>query len=174
MNEATAVESERDRLPSRVGKLSALIGATHYPTTDRAALKRWAPGQSIPLAFYRLWLRHCPDDPLPESQWPLWMLIAWSLAYSGEQAHRPDKPLGQALAEAGLHEARLERLLSASADLRPGLLAACIRLLASKGMGFDHTQALYWLLTSDHEKRDALNRRIATDYYRHLPKTDKE
>lgn len=164
-----------DGLAAAVGRLSAVLASEHYPAGDRAALKRHAPGQPPPLAFYRLWLRHLHDELPPEPATQAWALLAWGLAFSGRQAHRPDRPLGRALAESAFAEARLERLLAApDGEVRHSLAEAAVRFLGAKGEAFDWAQLAQLLLTRDDQARERLHRRIATDYYRHLPRTDKE
>lgn len=160
--------SSTPSLAETIGKLAGIIGSPHYPAGERAALKRWSPGQALPLAFYRLWLRHVGDDLPAERQLEIWMLIAWGLALLGEGAHRPGRPLGQALAEAGFSEARLERLLAAPDALRADLLMNAIRFLAAKGESFDWQGAAYLLLASNASSRERIHRRIARDFYRNL------
>lgn len=159
-------------LAALINKLAGILGATHYPNADRAALKRWAPGQPIPLAFYRLWLRHVGDEPPPESQTEAWMTLVWGLALCGQGCHEPKRPLGQALAESDFAEGRLERLLSAPDDIRSELFMSTVRFLAAKGERFDWTEAARFLLTRDADKRETVHRRLAQAYYRHLK--DKE
>jgi CRISPR system Cascade subunit CasB len=154
---------------SDVARLAGAIGSPHYPTGDRAALRRWAPGQPVPLAFYRLWLRHLGTEPPPERQTEAWMAIAWGMAICGEGCHDPKRPFGQALAESGYSEGRLERLLSAPADVRLDLFMSAVRFLAAKSERFDWRDAAQFLLTHDADKREALHRRIAAAYFRHLP-----
>lgn len=172
MNETATTSSQQSSLSSMLARLAAVIGASHYPAGDRAALRRWAPGQPVPLAFYRLWLRHVGADLPPETQTEAWMLIIWALATLGGEAHDPKRPWGQALAEAGFAEGRLERLLSAPDDVRADLFMQAVRFLAAKGERFDLIQAAQHLLTEDEAKRESLNRRIAQAFYRHLPETD--
>lgn len=159
-------------LVSLMNKLAGILGATHYPNADRAALKRWAPGQPIPLAFYRLWLRHAGDDLPPESQTQEWMTLVWGLAASGDGYHDRKRPLGQALAESKFSEGRLERLLSAPDEIRGELFMSVVRFLAAKGERFDWAEAARFMLTRDANKREAVHRRIAQAFYRHLE--DKE
>lgn len=172
MNEAASHQESRSTLSSILARLASVIGASHYPAGDRAALRRWAPGQPVPLAFYRLWLRHAGADLPPENQTEVWMLIAWALATLRGAAYDPQRPWGQALTEAGFAEGRLERLLSAAADLRADLFIQAVRFLAAKDERFDLVEAALYLLTTDEAKRELLHRRIAQAYYRHLPKTD--
>jgi CRISPR system Cascade subunit CasB len=170
---ATVQADVADSLASRVNRLAAVLAAEHYPGGDRAALKRHAPGQPAPLAFYRLWFRHLNVELPSEAASPAWTLLAWGLASSGPTAHRRDRPLGQCLAECGYAEARLERLLAAADDdMRLTLAASLVRFVAAKRDGFDWVHLAQLLLTRDEEARERLHRRIATDYYRHLPRTD--
>lgn len=172
MNEAETLQEPQPSLSSILARLAAVIGAPHYPSGDRAALRRWAPGQPVPLAFYRLWLRHVGAELPQEGQTEAWMLFAWALAILGAAAHDPKRPWGQALAEAGFAEGRLERLLSAPEDLRADLFIQAVRFLAAKGERFNLVDAALYLLTADESKREGLHRRIAQTFYRHLPETD--
>jgi len=172
MSEPAPTSPKASPLASTVGRLAQAIGAEYFPNGDRAALRRWAPGQPLPLAFYRLWLRQIDADLPAEAATQAWMLLAWSLATLGADGHAPGRPWGQALAESGFAEGRLERLLSAPDDVRPDLFMAAVRFLAAKGERFDLTEAARFLLTADADKREAIHRRIAQAFYRHLPKTD--
>lgn len=171
MNETATTSSQQPSLSSTLARLAAPVGAPHYPAGDRATLRRWAPGQPVPLAFYRLWLRHVGADLPPEGQTEAWMLIAWAIVTLGKEAHDPKRPWGQALAEAGFSEGRLERLLSAPADVRADLFVQAVRFLAAKDERFDLVEAALYLLTEDEAKREGLARRIAEAFYRHLPET---
>lgn len=163
-----------DDLAAHIGRLAGLLGSAHYPGADRAALKRHAPGQPPPLAFYRLWLRHLGTELPPDGQTAAWALLVWGLALAGAGAHRPGRGLGRMLAESGYAETRLERLLAADDDARERLFASLVRFLAAKGEGFDWLHAARLLLTRDADARESLHRRIAADYYRHLPRQEKE
>ncbi len=160
-------------LASDIARLAGVIGATHYPSGDRAALRRWAPGQPAPLAFYRLWLRHLGSDLPPEKLTEVWMVLVWGIASLGEKCHDPKRPFGQSLAESGYSEGRLERLLSAPDDVRIDVFMSAVRFLAAKGERFDGRDAAQFLLTIDADKRESLHRRIAAAYFRHLPQTSK-
>lgn len=160
-------------LGSDVARLAGVIGSPHFPGGDRAALRHWAPGQPVPLAFYRLWLRHLGSDLPPENRTEAWMAIAWAIATLGEGCHDPKRPFGQALAESGYSEGRLERLLSAPDDVRIDLFMSAVRFLAAQGERFDGRDAAQLLLTLDADKREGLHRRIATAYFRHLTQASK-
>lgn len=166
MNETVLSEERSSNLSSKIARLAAVIGAQHYPAGDRAALRRWAPGQPVPLAFYRLWLRYADDDLPPESQTEAWMLITWAIANLGAGAHAPNRSWGKALAEAGFAEGRLERMLSAPEGVRADLFMQAVRFLAAKGERFDLAEAARYLLTQDEAKREQLIRHIAQAFYR--------
>jgi len=157
-------------LTTPVARLAGVIGAPHYPAGDRAALRRWAPGQPLPLAFYRLWLRHAGSDLPAEAHTESWMTLAWGLATMGAHAHQPGRALGQALAESRYSEGRLERLLAAPDALRVDLFMSAVRFLAAKNERFDWGEAATFLLATDADKREGIRRRIASTYFRNLPK----
>lgn len=165
---------QAESLASRVGRLAGLLSSPHFAASDRAALRRHAPGQPVPLAFYRIWLRHMDADLPSDHQSKAWTLLAWGLATAGSGAHRPDRPLGRALAECGYSEARLERLLSADAEIQRPLFASLVRFMASKGEGFDWRDAARLLLVVDDEKRESVHREIATAYYRQQALSERE
>lgn len=160
-----------DRLSAKIARLARAVHGDAVSNGERSALKRWAPGQPIPLAFYRLWLRFVADElPAEDLATSAWMPVAWGLAMMGPQAHRPSCTLGQALAHAGVAHARLERLLDAPPDVLPDLFTAAVRHLASKADGFDWSEAAELLLARSAPARESIRRRIAVTYYRHQPK----
>lgn len=169
MSTTSTIHSPQD-LSTRISKLSGVLSSNHFPSADRAALKRYVPGQPPSMAFYRLWLRHLSENLPSEEQTQAWALIVWGLCFMGAHAHRTDQPLGKALAEQGYSEARLERLLAAGEDNRPDFFASLVRFLASKGAGFNWIDAAFLLLSRDPDRREEINRRIAANYYRSIPK----
>jgi CRISPR system Cascade subunit CasB len=169
---AQAVMAAGDGLGSVIARLAAVVGSERFHSAESAALKRWSPGQPPPLAFYRLWLRSVGSELPAPAQTQAWMLVTWGLALG--VAHQRGRPLGRVLAESRYAEARLERLLAAPADVLPELFASLMRFLAAKGEAIDWLDAARLLLTQDADKREAVHRRIASDYFRHLLRTDKE
>lgn len=168
-----AAEAVGESLDQRVGRLVAAMGNAGFSAADRAALKRMTVGVAPPLAFYRLWLRTLDDDIPHAALTPAWMVIVSGLAIASSVAHRPDRGFGQALAESGWNEARLERLLSAGDESSTLKLASdALRYLAAKGEGFDWGQVARLLLARTDASQDAIHRRIATDYYRYQPRPD--
>lgn len=165
-----ALHPVESSLGSDIARLAGVILSTHYPSADRAALRRWAPGQTIPMAFYRLWLRHLHSDLPNPQQSDAWMTLSWGLATMGQDANDPTRSLGQVLAESRFSEGRLERLLSAPEDVRVDLFMDAVRFLAAKNERFDWLDAAQFLLTTNSAKREGIHRRVATAFYRYLPK----
>lgn len=160
----------QDDLASLIARLTAVLGHPDFPAGDRAALKRMVPGQPPPLEFYRFALRHLPDNW--EGHLEDWLTLISAMALMGANAYQKGRSFGQALAEEGFSEARLERLLAADDEGRRALFLRAVRYLASKGASFEWEQAARLLLTRDDARRQEINRRIATDFYRAAQKTE--
>lgn len=151
---------------STIGRIAHVIGNEHFPSGDRAALKRFAPGQAPPLAYFRFWARWMQQDAPPGPTTQPWALVLFGLALMGGQGHVPKRRLGVTLAEQGYSEFRLERLLAAEdAATRHQLFARTVRFLAAKGTAIDWAEAAAWLLAAS-AKREELSHRMARDYYR--------
>lgn len=155
---------QTSELKSRIAHIAAVIGHRDFPTGDRAALKRMVPGQPPPLEFYRFALRHLPENW--ETHLADWVTLVSAMALMGANSYQKGRSFGQALAEEGFSEARLERLLAADDESRRTLFLRAVRFLASKGAAFQWEQAAQLLLTRDDAKRQELHRHIARDYYR--------
>jgi CRISPR type I-E-associated protein CasB/Cse2 len=86
----------------------------------------------------------------------------------------PGHPLGQALAEAGFNEGRLNRLLKVydTAGLAVQVRRVS-RFLAAAGVAVNWLDFAYFILTADPEKREDRNRRIARDYYYSINQKEK-
>jgi CRISPR system Cascade subunit CasB len=153
-----------------VGRFAAALCSEGVSNGERATLKRWAPGQPIPLPFYRLWLRFVSDELPSEETAPAWVLVAWGICLMGARGNRPERPFGRAMAEAGITYARLERLLDAPPDVLPDLLTAVVRRLAADAAGFDWSEAAELLLARKPAARESIRRRIAVAFYRFQPK----
>lgn len=152
-------------LGSLIARIAGTIGADHFPTAERAALKRLAPDQPPGLAFFRFWPRYLGRDAPHDDQVRDWSVILAGIALMGRNAHNSGRRFGTVLAENRYSEGRLERLLGTDdADVRRVLLLRAARFLAAKGKPFDWLGAASWLLASD-EKREDAARRIARDFY---------
>ncbi|MFM8443518.1 MAG: type I-E CRISPR-associated protein Cse2/CasB [Methylococcus sp.] len=159
---------ETESLWASIARLAGILSSEHFPTGDRAALKRMAPDQPPPLAFYRFAFRELPEGW--EYRRPVWQTLIAGLALSGNHGnpHSPQRPLGKALAEQGYSEARLERLLAAEGDTLNTLLLRAARFLAAKAEAVDWTDAARLLLTYSDDAKEQIRREIAGDFYRNL------
>lgn len=103
---------------------------------ERAALARLSPDQPLrpneiaALARALLAASREPDHWSPAT-WQRWALIAHGIALAG---HDGTSRLGAQLAQAGVAESRVTKLLTARGDAFVQLLPSVLRLLASKGV----------------------------------------
>jgi CRISPR system Cascade subunit CasB len=153
-------------LGSIIGHLAGVIASENFPTGERAALKRLTPRLPPPLTFYRFAFRHLPEGW--EAQQAEWMAVITGLALMCPGPHRPDRPTGRALAEAGYSEARLERLLAAEGEDLHTLTLRAARFLAAKAESVNWVDLARLLLTKDKGKLEKVRFKFARDYYSHL------
>jgi CRISPR system Cascade subunit CasB len=156
--------AEAPTLAQAIRHIARVLASADFPTGERAQLRRLDPAGPPGLAFYRFAFRHLPEGW--ERRPAAWMALVAGIALMGETAHRPDRPAGQALAEAGYAEARLERLLAAEGETLRTLLVRAARFLAAKGAGCNWTDFAYLLDIGGDPERARLT--IARAYYRNL------
>lgn len=150
-----------------IGRIAGVIGRDGFPTGERAALRRMYPDQPPPLTFYRFAMRYVPGSWQQSAEARKdWMTLVAGIALMSPGAYQPSRSLGTALGDAGYAEARLERLLSSEQDVRRVLLLRAARFLAARTSPFNWVDAAQLLLTRAPERREAVHRRIAADFYR--------
>ncbi len=154
-----------------IAHIAGTLGSEHFPTGERAALRRMSPDHPPPLYFYRFALRHLPEQW--ENRETDWITITAGIALMAPHAHHPGRGLGRVLGEAGYSEGRLERLLQSEGDTRRTLFLRAVRFLAAKAQPFDWLDGARLLLTQDERKREAVHRRIARDFYSALDQQQK-
>lgn len=115
------------------GALAAYI--QRASTGDRAALARLKPEALQPHQLAAL-ARALSAVGLASEQWhadtwPRWALIAHGVALAG---HDGKQKLGRQLANAGVSESRVTKLLTSRGDAFTQLLPRVLRLMASKGV----------------------------------------
>lgn len=102
---------------------------------DRAALARMNPDALRPNEIAALSRALLAAGLQPETwrpdTWPRWALIAHGMALAG---HDGAGRLGRQMADAGVAESRVTRLLTARGEAFRQLLPRVLRLLASKGV----------------------------------------
>lgn len=169
MNHASPVAT--DPLTSAIGRIAAVLSGEHFPTGDRAALRRVNPDLPPSLTVYRFALHHLPEGwDATTARRKNWLALLAGMALMSPGAHDPKTPFGAALGRGGFAESRVERLLAATDDVRRTLLLRAARFLAAKAESFNWVDGARLLLTEDDDKRDALYRHIARHYYREVQK----
>jgi CRISPR system Cascade subunit CasB len=143
----------------------------------------WRPGVSLSpdalqahqLAALAQALLHAglnPERWRPET-WPRWALIAHGMALAG---HAPGR-LGEQLAQAGVAESRVTKLLTSRGPAFTQLLPRVLRLLASKGVAPNWRELGELVLFEGDATRqaeaEALRLRIAGPYFTALAKLAK-
>lgn len=166
MSQNTTLEVTTESLGSLVAHIGTVLGVESFPSGERAALRKLDPGGAPSLEFYRFAFRHLPEGWETYSR--QWVVIVAGIALMSPNAHRRNRSAGQALAESGYSEARLERLLAAEDDTLYRLLLRAARFLAAKNEACDWTDFARLLLSRHPDRYEAARLAIARAYYRNL------
>ncbi len=180
-----AVSKAGDPVPVIVSKLAGRIKTMELH--DRGALaglrRLNPPTQMASPAFYALLAEAAPrvlDDRRDDAdrEQAAWAMVAAGMAILAPRHHVPGRPLGAVLAEAGLHEARLEQFLRARGErLWPTLRRLCRFLAAQAEPAFDWGQLAQLLLAEarrQDDRAERLRRLIAADFYRARARSDRQ
>ncbi len=140
---------------------------------DLAQLRRLDPQRghaSCRDAFWRIVVHHLEPAGLvgPSAGDPTlapWIAILQGLATLRE-LHRPGARLGSAMAEAGISEARLTRLLTARGDALLAQLRPLAQQLRSQAQAVDWAEAALLVLSDGRRDADRHRQRVASSYYR--------
>ena len=158
------------------GALASYI--RHAVPGERAALARLQPEALQPhqlaaLSRALLFAGLQPETWRAET-WPRWALIAHGMALAG---HNGQGRLGRQLADAGVAESRVSKLLTARGDAFRQLLPRVLRLMASKGVPPNWLELGELVLKESSPDRDdqaraeTLRLLIAGPYFSALAKT---
>lgn len=128
---------------------------------DLASLRRLDRDAPASPAFYRLAVRHAPGLERPGDLRAL-ALILTIMALSPE-ALAPTR-LGHALAEAGVSEARVQRLLAARGEAFRELALRTARVLAGRGT-LPYRELGLLILARSEPFAEEIRMRIARDYW---------
>lgn len=152
------------------GALAAHI--QHAGTGERAALARLKPEALQPHQLAALARALLAAGLAPEQwhadTWPRWALIAHGMALAG---HDGKQKVGNQLANAGVSESRVTKLLTSRGDAFTQLLPRVLRLLASKGVAPNWRELGELVLkeSSNHRPHqadaEAIRLRIAGPYF---------
>lgn len=161
---------ERSGWNSVVGDIARRLAQDDYPSGQLAMLRRLDPEAPDGAAFWQLVAWFAPS--LFEDAHGQRVLAATVRGMAAAHPfHLPTagrRPLGTAMAEAEVAEARLLRLLRLGRAGLPEELRRLARLMASKGDPgrFDWSDAAWLLATAGSDAGEKVRRRIARDYYR--------
>ena len=160
-------EAYTSTLASNIGHIAATLSAGHFPAGDLATLRRLGPNSPPSLTFYRFAFKHLPDNW--ENNRDAWQILVAGIALMCPKPHRLERSAGQALAEAGYSEKRLERLLAAEGDTLHTLLLRAVRFLAAKNETCNWVDFARLLLSVDSAKQEQARLATARNFYRYLP-----
>lgn len=155
---------------------AAIVGALHnehFPTGDRAALKRMAPEGRAPLAYHRFIMSKVPERWQGGRYESSWRTLIAAIALQPAHPHDANRPVGEALARIDFSEDRLERLLAADDSVLNTLVLRAARRLAAHHARANWNDLARLLFAYGDEARERINQRIARGYYR-VPNRDSE
>lgn len=175
-----SVDDNADGSQRQALRYRAMNGYIHSKecTGERATLARinpalpLSPRQIAALARALLMIGLEPANWRPET-WRKWALIVSGVALAG---HDEQESLGKQLAEAGVSESRVTKLLTARGDAFKQLIPRMIRLMANKGVSpnWNDLGAIIRKGDSDSpadiEYAEKIRLRIASDYFSELTK----
>ncbi len=127
-------------------------------------LRRMTPAMRPPLAFFRLACRALPADW--ETHRREWTTLVACIALMCPDPHRPDRPVGRVLAEGGLSESRLERLLATEGEVLSAIMLRTAYFLGAKQLPLDWTEFARLLFVTGRDEKEAVRLAIARDFYR--------
>ena len=146
---------------------------------ERAALARLQPEALQPHQLAALARALLAAGLSPEQwyadTWPRWALVAHGMALAG---HDGKQKLGKQLAQAGVSESRVTKLLTSRGDAFTQLLPRVLRLLASKGVAPNWRELgeLVLIESSAHRnhqaKAEELRLQIAGPYFSALARAE--
>lgn len=163
--------SNRSGLASTIGSIAHSIEQV-LPNGEVAQLRRLRPDEAASPAFWKVVVAHLePDGQLPEGEGPLredlerrWAVILRGMAEM-KGLHRPRRRLGTALAEAGVAEPRVLRLLRSADEVLHETLRTTVHQLATKAEPIDWTDAAFLVLTDGRSREESVRRSIARAFY---------
>lgn len=158
-----------------VRKIASRLARVDYPAGNLATLRRLDPERPDGAAFWGLVAEYAPVAFDNDRMAKALAVVVQGMAIA-HPFHLPAGgrwPLGMALADAGVSEARLLRLLRTGQTELPEEVRRLARLMAAKGETgrFDWSEVFDLVFWTDGEK---IRREIAKDYYRTLYNISKD
>lgn len=169
-------DDQQPKWRTTIGVLAHQIRQPIYPPGHLAQLRRLDADRPDGTAFWQLVATHAPRAFDDERLARALAIVLRGMALTREFLTTERRGLGTALAESGVSELRLLRLLRADMARLDEEIRQLARLLASKGEAgrFDWSEALWLILTADTEPGERCRRAVARDYYRKLFDTKPE
>ena len=153
--------------------IAGVLHQEHFPSGERAALKRMKPSGRAPVAYHRFLMHTVPEalhSPLYE---PCWRTLIAGIALQPAHPHDANQSLGQALTRIDFSEDRLERLLASDGSVLHTLVLRLARRLAVQHQKTNWNDLSRLLFAYNEEARERINTRIARDFYRVSKQTSK-
>lgn len=169
------VGSTKKRRDDLIFQIGSRLGELHFPTGDRAALRRYEPrhntrGETVALRLLieaggeEEWASK--DIKIAVERWA-WLLHCMALMSGPDRKpHDRGKDPGAVLHTIGYSEARLGRLLDARGDTFDDLLARTCRMVAARGETIDWTRVAPLVLAENGDVAERARLRIAASYYK--------
>jgi CRISPR type I-E-associated protein CasB/Cse2 len=134
---------------SALGRLARHLNGERLPMGERAALRRMNPAHpgEAALAVYRALEQGGIDVAPATTEFDSWVLILHCLALV-DGRHDATRPIGRALVEAGISEARVRQLLEADRAILFRLMPRMARRFAVAGSSADWTELANLMLAS--------------------------
>ena len=168
-SEAGAAES-RTTLSEAIAAVLRMM--KHAEPGDLAALRRLRPGDVAAPAFWRLASGVLEDHVRTREDEDRWALVLSAMARLAG-LHHGHEPLGRALAEADVAEARVLRLIKAHGTGFAAPLRAAVHMLQSKGIAANQLQLAELVLSDGTPREETIRRQIARDYYAQMNRKEK-
>ena len=173
MRQPVASRTRREQLQSVVGSIAQEMNSV-LPTGDVAELRRLDPRDPASPAYWKVLVRRVePEMSIvgsPDKQLLLerrWTTILSAMAEL-QGLHSPRVPLGRAMAEAGVSEMRLSKLLRARSDALHDLVRTVSHQLASRAAPADQVDIAQLVLSEGESDEESTRRRIAREYFRRI------
>lgn len=170
MSETAETAQDQPTIWSIVSRIATRLSDEHA-IGERAALRRLSFERPDAPAFWRITVGELQAvlptaSPYREEHEQRWAAILAGLAeLAGAGLHQPKRRLGEAAAEAQLHETRLLKLLRAHGDALLGLVRPLAHQLVSKGVPVDWADVAQLVLSDGRADEDRVRRDIARHYF---------
>jgi len=170
-----SAEDRRDApmtLSSIVAGIATAMRDGRLGQGELAELRRLDVDAPDRTAFWKVIVGNVKGESLTADQETGWAIILSGMARMAPLHHNPGNSIGRALAEAGVKEGRLMRLLRSHGPTFHDSFRRICGLLAARGLPVDWAEMASLVLTRDSDRSEHLRRGIARDYYSALQRKE--